>query len=377
MDSRDIKIDNRQRIYRYIRKKKVATKKDIATGLGLSLPTVTQNLKRFLENGLISGEEKLEIKSDGRNPVAYRYLNEAKVAVGVSSTRNHIRLALVDIDGNIMASVEKKHVFERSGKYMKLLGRLVQDMVDAAGVDESKLLGVGIAVTGLVDEEAGKVIYGKIVDNEGLTREDYSKYIPYPTKLIHDTNAYGFCEVWLSSDMGSITGLPDAFYVNISNSVGGAMLRGEGVFLGDGLYSGEIGHTTLVPGGLVCYCGHKGCADPYCSVERLSSHTGGELDAFFERLAKGDKKMRKVWDEYLDYVAMLLCNVRMIWGGSVILGGYLRDYIDDYAEDLMDRIDRRNPFGEKASGYLYLSNNRKPVETGAALYYIKEFLDKI
>jgi predicted NBD/HSP70 family sugar kinase len=154
-------------------------------------------------------------------------------------------------------------------------------------------------------------------------------------------------------------------------------LQNNGVYLGDGLYSGEIGHMCLVPNGLTCYCGNKGCADPYCSVERLWEHTDGDLGQFFVKLREGNDLFGHIWDEYLDHIASLINNIRMLFGGKIILGGYLRDHIDDYLEDLMSRVDRRNPFGERSSNYLRLSNNMRPVETGVALYYIKDFLDQI
>jgi predicted NBD/HSP70 family sugar kinase len=281
------------------------------------------------------------------------------------------------MDGTILKSAQEKRIFERNDRYLKDLGLMVHEFIDEADINADKLLGVGIGVTGLVDEVEGKVVYGKIVDNSGMTKEEYSKYISFPTKLIHDAKAYGFCERWMSSDMGTITDLPESFYINISNSIGGSLLQNNGVYLGDGLYSGEIGHMRLVPNGRTCYCGNQGCADPYCSVERLWEHTGGDLNQFFVKLKKGNKRFRRIWDEYLENVAALINNTRMLFGGKIILGGYLRDYIDDYLEDLMPRIDSRNPFGEKSSNYLRLSNNMRPVETGVALYYIKDFLDQI
>jgi predicted NBD/HSP70 family sugar kinase len=356
---------------------KSATKKDIAYDLNLSLPTVTNNLKKFIAKGLISDTDKVEIKNNGRKPVSYRYVSDAKVAAGVSSTKNHIRFALIDMDGTILKSAQEKQAFERNDKYLKTLGQMVHEFIKDANIGEDKLLGVGIGVTGLVDEVEGKVVYGKIVDNSGMTKREYSKYISYPTKLIHDAKAYSFCEMWMSSDMGTITDQPESFYINISNSIGGSLLQNNGVYRGDGLYSGEIGHMRLVPNGLTCYCGNKGCADPYCSVERLMEHTDGDLNQFFVEIKKGNKHLLKVWDEYLEYVSILINNTRMLFGGKIILGGYLRDYIYDYIDDLMEKIDLKNPFGEKSSDYLRLSNNMKPVETGVALYYIKEFLDKI
>jgi predicted NBD/HSP70 family sugar kinase len=41
---------------------------------------------------------------------------------------------------------------------------------------------------------------------------------------------------------------------------------------------------TLVPEGELCYCGKRGCVDPYCSASLLSNSTDGSLERFFQLL---------------------------------------------------------------------------------------------
>lgn len=52
---------------------------------------------------------------------------------------------------------------------------------------------------------------------------------------------------------------------------------------------GEVGHMTIVPDGLPCYCGKKGCMDAYCSAKGLSVLTDDRLESFFSRLHQGDR----------------------------------------------------------------------------------------
>src|SRR5699024_9803931 len=55
---------------------------------------------------------------------------------------------------------------------------------------------------------------------------------------------------------------------------------GAGVIIAGKLYrgfegrSGEIGHTTLYPGGLQCPCGNKGCLEQYCSQSSIVNFYG-------------------------------------------------------------------------------------------------------
>ena len=48
-----------QLIYQYIREQGAVSKQDIVIGLGLSLPTITQNLNNLAELGLIDTSKKI------------------------------------------------------------------------------------------------------------------------------------------------------------------------------------------------------------------------------------------------------------------------------------------------------------------------------
>lgn len=368
----DIKQNNRKKIYFYIRKRDLATRQDIAYDLQLSLPTVTQNLEYLVKNNLISSDYKVPNKSGGRKPVAYSYIPDAKVAIGLDITKHHIKSIVIDLDGNVVKYIYKRQDYRRDDEYLKILGETVETIIEKAQLESDKILGVGIAMPGLINQEEGYVVDGRVIDNTGMNCEDVSKYISYPTKLIHDSNASGFSEIWMSSE------IHNAFYISLCNSVGGSVLLNDNVYMGDGLYSGEVGHLNLLPDGAQCYCGQKGCFDAYCNAERLANCTDGDLELFFAKLKQGDEKLQKVWNEYLDYLVIAVNDIRMLFGCTVILGGYVGAYMKDYMDILYEKLDTKSPFGEKASSYLIPCKNKiESVATGAALYFVEEFLEKL
>lgn len=371
MNKFDIKRNNRKKVYAYIRDKGFATKQDIAYNLNLSLPTVTEILKYLIKQGLITADRKITKKTSGRNPIAYSYIPDGKVAIGMDVTRNHIKSVIVDLDGKVVNYNYRKQPYERSDEYLRLLGEEVTKVVDSIQLDSSKILGVAIAVPGLVSNEDGYIFHGKVIDNYGMSREDFSKYIPYPTRLIHDSYASVFSEMWFSEE------IHNAFYISLCNSVGGAVLLNDSIYMGDGLYCGEIGHLNIYPEtDKYCYCGKKGCFDIFCNAEVLSKHTDDDLGLFFDLLKKGDKEIEKVWDEYLYYLAIAISDVRMLFGCKVIIGGYVGAYIKEYMDQLYKKVDERNPLGDKAVDYLIpCKNDIEAVAVGAALCIIDEYLN--
>ena len=78
----------------------------------------------------------------------------------------------------------------------------------------------------------------------------------------------------------------------------------------------------LVPGGRKCYCGKSGCADAYCAASVLTQDNRQSLDAFMEKIESGDEKTFQTWNEYLDYLAVLIylckCRRRGIHDGSCV-----------------------------------------------------------
>ena len=289
--------------------------------LQLSLPTVTQNLEYLKEQGLIDTSQKIK-NTGGRNATAFSYVKDAKAAIGVYITSQHMSAVAVNMSGEIIGVVKERIKFNLDDdNYLKKLGEIVEKVKDKAQIGD-KLLGVGIAVPGLVSSEGDYVTYGLTLNFTGKKLSEIAKYIPYECRLFHDSAVAGYMEAWMDKS------LKNGFYISLSNSVGGSVIVDNIIYEGNTQKGGEIGHMTVVPnGGKKCYCGKTGCFDTVCSTEILVKHTDGSLEEFFELLKSGDETIQKVWNQYLDDLAMAIHNIRMLIDGTVIIGGYLGAYI--------------------------------------------------
>ncbi|CUX37925.1 ROK family protein [Clostridium sp. C105KSO13] len=368
-----IKLNNRQSVYQYIRKNDSVSKQDIVVALQLSLPTVTQNLQYLEKQKLIDTSRKIK-NTGGRNATAYTYIENAKMAIGVYITVYHINAVAVDLSGDIKGIIRERVPFNLDDdEYLKKIGRAVEIVKAQAGISDKDILGVGIGVPGLVSDDGENVLYGMTLNFTGKTRKEIAKYIPYNNRLLHDSYAAGYAEIWEDHRV------KNGFYISLSNSVGGSIIIDQTIYEGDRQKGGEIGHMVVVPkGGEKCYCGRYGCFDTVCRACILDQYTGGNLEEFFVQLKKGDREAAKLWDEYLDNLAIAVHNMRILFDGVIIVGGYVGAYIGDYMEDLCDRVDRHNPFGDSAKDYLFQCRfKREATAAGAALFYIDEFLNSV
>lgn len=373
LSSNEIKIKNRQLIYQYIRSNGSVSKQDIVVALQLSLPTVTQNLEYLKKISLIDTSKKIR-NTGGRNATAFTYVPAARMGIGVYMTAHHINAVAVDLSGDVVVVEKEKAAFDLDDdNYLKTLAEVVERVKTEAKISDETLLGVGIAVPGLISDDGERVIYGRTLNFTGKSRKEIAKYIPYPCRLVHDSYAAGYMETWKNRD------IRNAFYISLSNSVGGSMIVNHEIYEGDTQKGGEIGHMIVVPeGGERCYCGKFGCFDTVCRAGNLDQYTDGNLEAFFELLKEKDPKAQELWNTYLEHLALAIHNIRILFDGKVILGGYVGAYIGDYMEELYHRVDNKNPFGDLARDYLYECRYKKEASAaGAAVFFIDEFFNRI
>ena len=133
----------------------------------------------------------------------------------------------------------------------------------------------------------------------------------------------------------------------------------------------------IVPGGRQCYCGKKGCVDAYCSAQVLAVKADDNLEQFFERLDRGDEDLQQVWDEYLEYLAVTVTNLRMAYDCDIILGGYVGGYLEKYMAELSKRVIKYNGF-ENDTTYLKTCSFQKEVSAvGIAMSFVENFFESL
>lgn len=377
----DVKKINRNKIFRYINSRDGVSKPEVAKALGISTPTVLQNVKELLDEGYI--EEVGEMKSTGgRKAVAVTTTKKNFLAIGVDITRNHIGIVVTDLAGNILFHDRIFSVYSDTDSYYKDLADFILK-TKADRIDNNKeFIGVGISIPGIIDENKEEIVYSHTLGVYNLSYNKFSRYLPFDCEFINDANSACLAETYKNYETKRVV------YLSLSNSVGGSIVLNnqsfqdnthltEKIYFGDNKRAGEFGHFTLYPDGRECYCGKKGCFDSYCSAVVLAKSAGGRLDNFFENLQRRDEKAKKLWDKYLKDLAIGINNLRMIFDCTVIVGGYVGSFIEPYIEDLKSEAKKLNTFENDAS---YIKSCKFKIEasaTGAAIKQIEKYLFKI
>ena len=366
----EIKKINRTRIFNIFLEGKDLTRQDLVQRLNLSLPTVTQNMNQLMEENLIIESGSIG-NTGGKRAKTYSLNKLARVSLGLDITRHRISVVMVDLSGNIIQHMKIRHDFEHNDQYYKKLGEIVDSMIKTSDISRSRILGVGFGVPGLVSKDGKTVALGSALNFTGTTIDEFSKYVDFDSVFFNDANAASYAENW----MGHMN--TSAFYIMLSNNIGGSVLINGVVYQGDHIRSGEVGHTLVVPNGRKCYCGKYGCVDPYCSATVLSDLTNGDLELFFTNLENGDEEAVQAWEEYTDHLSTALNNVRALFDCDIILGGYVGTYIEKFIDKLKKKTIEKCTFDNNADFLKVCKYKVESIASGAALPFIKDFLDRV
>lgn len=363
--------NNCNRIFRYVYgSEQPVTKQDIVTALRLSLPTVTMNLNRLLEENLLQYGDTIA-STGGRKPRAIGVVAQARTAIGVSIRERSILMVSVDLKLNEVAYERKEIPFEDRDTYYQTLASLLEGFIDAHQLPRERILGVGVALPGIINEEDDQVEFSPRLRLRKKKLADIRKLFPHNVFFVNDANARGFVEWWNHPEHGSIA------YLSVDQGVGGSIVLGSVPYLGENGRSAEFGHMRVVSGGRLCSCGQNGCLEAYCSVSRLSDEQGCTLEEFFSRLDAGEPQARVVWRDYVTRLAQGIVNIRSVLDCEIVLGGTLSLHMESHMRELCELVAKLNPL-EKDGSFIRLCKYRtRSSGVGAALHFISAFIQAV
>lgn len=358
-------------IYRMIYQNKGCSRQELSKKLNISLPTVTGNLNHLRGLGLIRNAGSLE-STGGRKPAIHRYVPDARFALGIDITRNHLSIVLIDLGLNIISSKRIRIVYKETEEYFCAIKLEVENTLKLRAPDRGRLLGAGVSLPVIVGADQKSVTYATVIHTSSDIYKKISACIDAPVLLFNDANSAGLAESWKANYTQPMT------YLSLSSSVGGASMNSHNIYTGVNWRGCEFGHMTIVPGGKRCYCGRYGCLDAYCSSNVLSDFTQGDVKQFFTELKSGKNKgLSHVFDQYMDYLAIAVNNLRMCYDCNIVLGGQVGAYMADYIDIFRQKAIALNPFEQDPSFIQVCHYRTEASAVGAAIYYINQFIQGI
>lgn len=367
-----LKKINRSKIYQYIYRSKLTSKLQIVQDLQMGLSTVSQNLNLLENEGLIEKNGYFD-STGGRKANAIQIVSDFRISIGVGILKNMFHITAIDLYGNTVYTDTIPLTYSNTAAYYQQITDKVKDFIDKNQYPENKILGVSIATQGITSPDNTTVIYGNIMNNTGMRLKDFSKHLPYPCHLEHDSKSAAFLELWNHPELDS------AVVLLLNRNLGGAIITNHQIHQGRSMHSGTIEHICVNPDGPLCYCGNRGCLETYCSANSLEQASGMTIKEFFPLLReKKSPQLIQIWEDYLKHLAFAMKNLNLVIDAPIIISGYLAPYFTEEDTDyLLEQINSMTPFELEEEQLLVGTHGQYTPAIGAALFYVKEFIHSV
>jgi len=138
-----------------VRKNGPISRTDISHLTDFNIVTVSNYINHYIETGL-TFEKELDESTGGRKPVLVSLNPEAGVAVGVGLNPDSMVAIMVNLECHTIAEVRHEREPFNNEETVDQLLSLTQEVIAKSGMNPDKILGIGIAIPGIIDEKGGR-----------------------------------------------------------------------------------------------------------------------------------------------------------------------------------------------------------------------------
>jgi glucokinase len=284
------------------------------------------------------------------------------VGIEISGSGSRQSVALADLDGNILFRLRRPlEYIPDTQSVLQVLDEMLTEVIEPERLQHGRILRVGIAVGGLVDEQHGivkKLHHAQGWDNFPL-QDYFAERLAVPCIIDNNANAAALAEVVRGVGSGERVVL----YIGLGRGIGGGLVVNGHIYHGTTNLAGEIGHLVVKENGPKCSCGGFGHLEAiastraivhtmlslsieYPDTERaIQRITGSRAESLtvtqvFQLAANGDTIAQKVIQDVQTYLAIALTNIIHIVNPSmIILGGAVAQAGNLLISSLQQQVD--------------------------------------
>lgn len=333
-----------------------ASRSQLVSATGLTRSAIGGLIAELSELGLV---RELGAPSDGSpgRPSQMAQINEAAVgALAIDIGVDGIAVAIVGLDGTVVESRRRARPrtavpVDETVRDVVALARALG--VESATVDGRCLVGVGVAIAGLVDDSTNVVArapnLGWVDVPLGSVLAD-ELGIGLPVFVGNDGDVGALAE----ARFGAAVGIADMVYVSAEVGIGGGVVVGGRRVAGRSGFAGEIGHMAVNPVGSECRCGSTGCWETEIGEMALLARGGREptggapaIEEMRQAAVDGDDAALAAFDEHARWMGIGVSVLVNIFDPEVVvLGGFLASVLPLIDARFRADVSRRVVLGE-------------------------------
>lgn len=336
---------NKIEVLRLIRESGEISRADIVKRTNLSAPTVTRIVDSLINDKLavMVGEGD---STGGRPPKLIKFDGSHNHVIGIDLGSTSIRGVISNLEGIFVTEIETPTDLKGGFEKVSLqVAQLIHKLIDRSKLGEDKILGVGLAVAGLINSQSGIVEYSPVFNWRKVNlKSELRKHIKLP--VFYD-------------NVSRVTALGELFYgigkdyknficVNVGYGIGAGIIINGAPFYGSKGFTGEIGHIVLDrSSSCVGKDGVHGCLEALSSgygiaeiaksrlkggaESKIIDAAGGKIEKITAKIVidaakEGDPLAKEIFDEAMHYLGIGLDALIKLYNPEVIVlsGGLTR-----------------------------------------------------
>ena len=278
-DQTTVRRANLGAVMRYVAEQAPCSRARIAADTGLTRGTVSSLVSELVELGLL--RETGEDERDGRvgRPGQLLELGDVHVAVGLEINVDSLEVSVEDLTGSVR---HERRVFvdnrrSAAGPVLDRIAGMAVSAIEELERDGAVVVGVAVAVPGLVDQASGTLVRAPNLGWHRLALVDeFRERLPeLPIRVENEANLAALAEHW----QGAARGVRNFICVFGEVGVGAGIVVDGELYRGAHGFGGEFGHVTLATDGEPCACGSRGCLETLVGQEAIARHAGVTIES--------------------------------------------------------------------------------------------------
>ena len=317
------------------------SKKEIAIETGLPWGTMHKAVEALLDADILIAHKGSKPVSAGRPSVPLCINTEAAYWCGIDIGAQSTRLVFCDLNFNpFYRNCIQTEPYSNSERFLDWLSGFYIDSLSESRCDRNRIRGIGLAVSGNVDSEAGIIASGGnfgIKYGENIDLGPFQAKAGIPVFAVSTQNAAACAEY----NFGRRAHCPNLVTIGLGVGIGSGVIANHQLLISHPRHPiGYIGHILIPGNNHKCTCGFTGCLEAYSGSKFLKSvameelpdrsalHSAAALD---RAAANGDPDSIRIMNTAASYNAAGIAAMIQLYnpeslifsGGQVRHDGYL------------------------------------------------------
>jgi glucokinase-like ROK family protein len=242
---------------------------EIAKQTRLSTATVSRLVDSLIKNDKLLEERESIPVAKGRPMKSLYFGNTERFIIGIDLGTTYIRGMLTNMNAEPIKEIEVVTESLKGPEYvLNKVVDVIQRLSDTTLINREQIIGVGMAVAGIINVKEGVVVYSPAFQWRNVHLHEYiQSRVRLPVVIDNVSRVMALGELVF----GRGNEFNNFICINVGFGIGAGIIIEKKIFYGTDGMAGEFGHVPVEGDELIfCPCGKNTCLTAYSSGEAIA-----------------------------------------------------------------------------------------------------------